>query len=545
MGASQSRRSSMSSRRSSRQASEATDATAPVVGVPVVPVDGVPMEFRLEGIPEFPQVGREAVHKVLALAHLRGPAMPEEDVEVSRPPVRISAVVDRSGSMAGEKLELVKRTLGFVVRELTAKDEFGIIAYDDEVTQPLALTRMTADGKRAAKSAIEALNDGGCTNLSGGLLAGVDQVAGRAFVGQGPAQRPGYGSGSRRGQGMMIRNFYASQGVEEKKAVEKAVELPPASAPPGTVGAVWLFTDGMANAGLTTTPEIVQAMQERMSGLQATSVFTFGYGSDHNASMLKAVSEAANGMYYFIETPDTIPGAFAECLGGVLSVVAQHLKMEVKAASGVRLLRVLGQPDAVLVGSSSARLSMKDLYAEEERDLLVELEVGTAAKEVLADLTLSFTDARSGVPRQLSAEVRVERPRKSPGKQDTHPRVDEQRNRVHTADALLQAREHADAGRLEVARQTLLTAHMYVDTSKTAAHSYNKGLCEDLSDAVAAMATPQMYHARGEQICMQTQQCHARQRSCATTSGTPGQASKDRYVNARQKSLKVRFTPKP
>ena len=31
------------------------------------------------------------------------------------------------------------------------------------------------------------------------------------------------------------------------------------------------------------------------------SVYTFGFGKNHDPDMLKAISDAANGMYYFIE----------------------------------------------------------------------------------------------------------------------------------------------------------------------------------------------------------------------------------------------------
>lgn len=474
-------------------------------------------------------------------------------MEAARPPVRISAVVDRSGSMSGERLQLVQRTLAFVVRELTAKDEFGIVAYDDTISEPLTLTRMDAAGKHIAQAAIQALEAGGCTDLSGGLLAGIDQVGGRAFVQGAPSSRRSF----RRGQGLMIRNHFnpqqrspmssmlqsqvtVPQEEDEIPVVEKPTPLKEPVAPPakGTVSAVWLFTDGRANCGITDTPGIIRAMQERMSGLQATSVFTFGYGRDHNEAMLRAISEAASGMYYFIDTPESIPSAFAECLGGVLSVVAQDLKVEVKTTRGVKLLRILGRTDAVMEGDSTARLVLKDLYAEEERDLLFELEVSTSADSVLAQLALAFSDAQSGARRQVEASVGVGRPDKHPAKQETHTRVDEQRNRVQTAESLAKARAQADAGDLPAAREALLFARQNITTSATSDHACNVDLLEDLADTLDGLASRSVWERQGRKVTMQTEQCHYQQRSSALSTPARPHASKERYTNAGQKQLK-------
>lgn len=53
------------------------------------------------------------------------------------------------------------------------------------------------------------------------------------------------------------------------------------------------------------------------------SVFTFGYGGEHDADLLRAVGEAGNGLFYYIDNADSIPESFCDCLGGLLSVAAQ------------------------------------------------------------------------------------------------------------------------------------------------------------------------------------------------------------------------------
>ena len=55
------------------------------------------------------------------------------------------------------------------------------------------------------------------------------------------------------------------------------------------------------------------------------SVYTFGFGDDHDPDMLKAISDAGNGMYYFIENEDKvafIPFFPFVCLIDVVDAIA-------------------------------------------------------------------------------------------------------------------------------------------------------------------------------------------------------------------------------
>ena len=54
-------------------------------------------------------------------------------------------------------------------------------------------------------------------------------------------------------------------------------------------------------------------------------MFTFGYGTEHDADLLHAVADAGNGLFYYIDNSDSIPESFCDCLGGLLSVAAQVL----------------------------------------------------------------------------------------------------------------------------------------------------------------------------------------------------------------------------
>ncbi|KAL6198573.1 hypothetical protein ACLB2K_028362 [Fragaria x ananassa] len=67
-------------------------------------------------------------------------------------------------------------------------------------------------------------------------------------------------------------------------------------------------------------------------------VHTFGFGNDHDASIMHAISDASGGTFSYTESVGMIQDSFALCIGGLLSVVAQELRLTVRSASsGVKI----------------------------------------------------------------------------------------------------------------------------------------------------------------------------------------------------------------
>merc|ERR1719359_2775925 len=105
----------------------------------------------------------------------------------------------------------------------------------------------------------------------------------------------------------------------------------------GRTRAVMLFTDGLANEGIRDTAQLCAAVNGALSAASAKlggpiSLFTFGFGADHNESCLRALAtgSGAGGLYYYVSTAEDIPNAFADCLGGLTSVVAQNASLSLE-----------------------------------------------------------------------------------------------------------------------------------------------------------------------------------------------------------------------
>jgi len=156
-----------------------------------------------------------------------------------RAPIDLVCVIDKSGSMRGEKIELVKSTLIFMIEQLCKKDRLSLISFDSDVTLEFDLEEMNDEGKEKATNIINKLKPGSCTNLSGGLFKSFDII---------------------------------------KKRKECA-----------EVCSVLLFTDGLANEGVKNIDEIKKIMSKSIESMEKrTSVYTFGFGKDHDGNMLKS-----------------------------------------------------------------------------------------------------------------------------------------------------------------------------------------------------------------------------------------------------------------
>jgi len=197
------------------------------------------------------------------------------------------AVLDSSGSMNGQAFELLQKALLFLVQQLydgndSTKDEgdrLGIVAFNDESQIVLPLTLMNIEGKARANTAINSLRASGGTNLSAGLFQGLDLVKKRKHA------RP--------------------------------------------VTSVLLLTDGLSNKGILDSSKLVQGTKTYLKQIGSpTSIFTFGLGGRHDAQDLVEIAKSSSGgVYCYLRNAEEIPGSFKACLGGLMSVIAQNMRL--------------------------------------------------------------------------------------------------------------------------------------------------------------------------------------------------------------------------
>jgi len=317
------------------------------------------------------------------------------DESHKRPAVNLSFVVDRSGSMQGEKLRLAKLAVEQSIARLGSDDRFSIVVYDNAIDVVFESDRATPGAKQRAMFALNAIEARGSTNLGEGWLRGCEQVA----------------------------QMLSTEGVNR----------------------CLLLTDGLANQGMTDRDEL--ATHANALRLRGVSTTTFGVGTDFDDSLLSAMSTAGGGNFYYIASEGQIVDYITSEVGEALDVVARDVALEVVAAEGVVVESMSPFPFSVVGGRTV--ISLGSLVAEQVVEVVLRLNFpyGEIGRETGAVLAIGDAEA---VP--LSWEY-------ADGKtNDVQPRdveVDRAVARVFAARARQEATALNRAGNYDAARSAL------------------------------------------------------------------------------------------
>lgn len=210
--------------------------------------------FRLAGV--VPRRGESFATTVFAYPstepELRGggyfmilAAPASEGRREPRQPRELTIVLDRSGSMRGEKFEQVRSAALEVVRGLDGGEFFNIVDYSDSIAAfadgPVARTAATL---KEAEAYIQSLAPNGGTNIHDALLEALR-----------PTPRE------------------------------------------GSVGIVLFLTDGLATVGERSERKIRDLAAAKAAGRR---IFTFGVGFDVNAPLLGAIAKGSRGATTFV-----------------------------------------------------------------------------------------------------------------------------------------------------------------------------------------------------------------------------------------------------
>jgi hypothetical protein len=207
--------------------------------------------------------------------------------------------------MSGERIALTKVTTKFVVNNLNKGDNYSLVQYSSGpfVVQPLI--PMAEAEVSVLEAQITGLNAGGDTDLCGGLVQGIKIAVG--------------------------------------------------SRSQNKVSAVLLLTDGHATT--VRAPAAIIANARKAMGSKACSIFCFGFGSDHDAQLLKKIADDGAGSYYFIQNEADIDTSFGDCLGGLISVACQKMILTIEPLSGVTIKKVLGSKPPKSSGAKASKVT--------------------------------------------------------------------------------------------------------------------------------------------------------------------------------------------
>lgn len=224
-------------------------------------IDGGPSPFEENQAYQIMRVG------------IQGYAVSEEE----RKDVSLTFVIDISGSMdMDNRLGLVKRSLGLLVKQLRPSDRVSIVVYG--TSAKVILEPTAGDHTDRILRAIDRLEPGGVTNAEAGLLLGY-QMADEAFIREG-------------------------------------------------INRVILCSDGVANLGETDAGSIWNEISE-YAGKHIT-LTTVGFGMDnYNDVLMEQLADKGNGFYAYVDDIQEARRLFIENLTSTLQVIALDARVQV------------------------------------------------------------------------------------------------------------------------------------------------------------------------------------------------------------------------
>ncbi|MBM3859017.1 MAG: VWA domain-containing protein [Verrucomicrobia bacterium] len=345
-----------------------------------------------------------------------------------RTPVNVAIVLDRSGSMSGEKLRKAKEAAILAIDRLNSDDIVSVVAYDDQVQVLVPATKVS--DRAGIHAAIARLQSGGSTALFAGVSKGAAEV----------------------------RKFLDRQRTNR----------------------VILLSDGIANVGPSSPSDLGELGSSLIK--EGIAVTTIGLGDGFNEDLMTKLASKSDGNHWFVEHVQDLARIYNTEFGDVLSVVAQEVVVRVRCADGVRPVRILGREGDIT--GQIVTVGLNQLYADKEKFVLIEVEVpstGAGRQREIAATEVTYANM---------ATHRADRIRCTASARFTNSsrEVDANENRYVMISAVemiavennQRATALRDAGKIEEARGVLLLNSGYLGANAT---KYNAPDLQQYGDA--------------------------------------------------------------
>ena len=219
-----------------------------------------------------------------------------EDIEADdlRLGLDLVLVIDVSSSMFGEKIQLVRETLTFILDELESKDRVCVIKFGSIASQITGFLRVNDAGKKELKRVVEKeITVGGCTDIKGALDTAFEAMLSREEANEGTA--------------------------------------------------VFLLSDGEDTCG-NSLKNIKTGMEEWHEQMRSRGfsyqIHSFGFGDEHDEHIMSMISNKSNGHFYYIKSNNYLDECFIDCFGYLLSVIASDVRVSLKLDEGFELEEV-------------------------------------------------------------------------------------------------------------------------------------------------------------------------------------------------------------
>jgi len=224
--------------------------------------------------PQYPVMGTEQLAYVFIEVQTVGVAP-----AAGAMPVNLALVLDRSGSMAGEKIQDLKQAAIITIERLGPQDMVSITIFDDKAD--VIVQSQPATDKAALIAQINGIDERGGTQMSLGMTRGLEQLQ--------------------------------------------------AAQTPGRVNRMVLLTDGET---WEDEPQCRGLAQN--AGALGIPVTALGLGDEWNQSLLTDIASMSGGNWDYIDVPNKIVDAFQHVLAAMQGTVVSNANLVLRLITGVR-----------------------------------------------------------------------------------------------------------------------------------------------------------------------------------------------------------------
>ena len=266
---------------------------------------------------------------------LKGIHNPSDEIE--RAPVNVALVIDRSGSMRGEKMAKAREAAIMAVERLSRRDVASVVAFSNAVEVIVPAGRVNSH--RRYSRLIERIRSGGSTAIYAAVKTGSEELS-------------EFSNGRR-------------------------------------LDRIILLSDGLANVG-PRDPFDFEELGAQL-GSKGTSVTTIGLGRGYNEDLMARLAGASDGNHEFAQTARDLRRIFNREFDDVLSVIAQDIEIIIETRNGVRPMRSLGRK--AKIDGRKAIFKVAQAYSTSTHSLQLELEVDSSfasGDQELADVIVRY-----------------------------------------------------------------------------------------------------------------------------------------------------------
>ncbi len=272
-----------------------------------------------------------------------------------RVPINLAIVIDKSGSMSGQRIEKAREAAILAVNMLNENDTLSIVAYDSEARVIVPATKV--DNKLRIIGLInENIYAAGGTALFAGLSKGIKQV-------------------------------------ENQLTKDK-------------VNRIILLSDGQANIGPSSVDELSQLAI--IAAKKNIAITTLGIGSDYNELLMSSIASYSDGNHVFVNNSADLENVFVHEFTDLMSAIAQDVVITIQLKNGVKPVRLLGR-DGVIKGNEIT-VKMNQLFSNQEKYVLLEVipDKGKVGQEkTLAQVDLKYDNLLENKTENETQVVRI------------------------------------------------------------------------------------------------------------------------------------------